>query len=294
MARHVSVESVKEYYAEVTSASAQMQSCLPIRDFMDALSAKMRGVKFLFRTSYEVYVYMDSCPYTLGYIGYADYGGGTFSRTHAAKYVVYSRTIVNGKFASGNENRNMLMSTNLNVAVRNALANLRPYDVADLAAIELHKLRNAYNKGGSDLRNQQAKAMRVLSECGSLATELRQLLANNHTFVNADFAAQAKVFVESTDHLDVLDTQQVRHVFVRVTEDWRGQVFQIQSIEPSRGAYVYDMQIVKSDGSSTETPVAEVSETILGRVSVLSMLNAEGYVAGVGMKLTEDMFYVQI
>jgi len=222
MLPHVTVDSVKVHYAEVTSASIQMASTAqPLRDFMDALSAKMRGIKFLYRLTHEVYVYVDSCPYTLGYIGYADYSGGQ-------KYAVFSRTIENRKFHSGNKARNMLLSTNLKVAVRNALAHLRPYSIADMAGVDADKLRHAYNTKGSDLRNDRAKAHRVLSDQTTLAAELRELIRNEYKFVHADFAEKARSYVEAFDHLTVLDSQETRHVFVRVTEDWRGQVFQLQ------------------------------------------------------------------
>lgn len=290
MANHTTVKQVKVYNPDdVTSAHPWMtQNNVPtqLRDFMDALSAKMRGVKFLVRAAHEVYVYMDSCPYTLGYIGYADYSGGR-------KYAIYSRTIENGKFRPGNKARNMLMSTNIAVAVRNALTHLRPYSIAELAAADIDKLRAAHNTLGNDLRNQKEKARRFLIEQLALTTELRELVRNGHKFVDATFADEAVAFVEAGDHLRVMDSQETRHVFVRVTEDWRGQVFQMQNLAPCKGAYAYEMQIDKT-AEHTEAPIAEVPEIILGRVSVLSMLGMEGYVAGVGMKLTESTFYVQL
>lgn len=285
--KHVSVASVKVSYAEVTSASTQMvASPQHLRDFMDALTAKMRGVKFLYRQQHEVYVYMDSCPYTLGYIGYADYSGGV-------KYAVFSRTIENRKFNSGKQAYNMLGSINIDVAVRNALTHLRPYSVAEMAAVDIERLRLSYNMKGSDLRNSRSKSHRILSDHTALAAELRELLRSGYKFDHADFAAQAAAYVEVSDHLHVMEMQETRHFFVRVLEDWRGQVFQVQALEPTKGSYAMDMQVAK-DFPSTDTPVAEVNEGVLGKVSVLSMLSENGYVAGVGMKLTEDTFYVQL
>lgn len=285
--KHVSVASVKVSYAEVTSATTQMGGAPQhLRDFMDALTAKMRGVKFLYRQQHEVYVYMDSCPYTLGYIGYADYSGGI-------KYAVFSRTIENRKFNSGKQAYNMLVSINIDVAVRNALAHLRPYSVAEMAAVDIERLRLSYNMKGSDLRNSRSKSHRVLSDHTALAAELRELLRSGYKFGHADFAAQAAAYVEASDHLNVMEMQETRHFFVRVVEDWRGQVFQIQALEPTKSSYAMDMRVDK-DFPCTDTPVAEVNESVLGRVSVLSMLSEHGYVAGVGMKLTEDTFYVQL
>lgn len=285
--KHVSVASVKVSYAEVTSASIQMVSSpQQLRDFMDALTAKMRGVKFLYRQQHEVYVYMDSCPYTLGYIGYADYSGGV-------KYAVFSRTIENRKFNSGKQAYNMLVSINIDVAVRNALANLRPYSVTEMASVDIEKLRVAYNMKGSDLRNSRSKSHRILSDHTALAAELRELLRNGYKFGHADFAEQAAAYVEVSDHLHVMEMQETRHFFVRVVEDWRGQVFQVQALDHIKGSYAMDMRVAK-DFPCTDTPVAEVNEGIFGKVSVLSMLSADGYVAGVGMKLTEDTFYVQL
>jgi hypothetical protein len=257
-----------------------------LREFMAELRVKMPWLKFLSRSRNEVYVYTDTCPYALGFIGYADYSAGE-------KYMVYSRTIENNKFSSTNRQHNMLLSSNIGVAVRNARTHLRVYSTTELAARNMGELSTCITDANATMRNQLSSSRRFVTDGISLLLELRNLVESGHVFSQPGFDKEVRRFIEAADHMNAAEQQELHHVYVYVTEDWRGQVFNMQRMKPCKGSYAGTMR-VDTNHPPTDLPVAEVDPLILGRVSVLSMLDDKSYVAGVGMRITEDSFYVQV
>ena len=117
------------------------------KDMLDNEATKLAArvckelrVKMHPRNSASCWIYREDCPYILGWVGFGDYrdgGDGT------PMYVVQARTIVNGKYAEYSKQYFMKMSTNFDVAVRNAKKFIRMMSPQELAGTRLRDASNA-------------------------------------------------------------------------------------------------------------------------------------------------------
>ena len=124
--RKVDLEQQQEARDNLASNSA-------LQAFMAEVRKAFRGILFtpVVGDKGRVYVHMPNDPYILGWIGYGDFQ--TTVSADQKSYTVYSKNIMNMKYADYNDQHYMAMSVNLSTAVRNAKKYLRPLTTKDMA-----------------------------------------------------------------------------------------------------------------------------------------------------------------
>lgn len=251
--------------------------------FLVEVQKVMPHLRFAYRRSYEVHAYMNGCPYTLGILGFD---------TNESRYYVRARDIENNKYSSGKPEHSTLWSKDRKVALRNAKKFLRPYTLAELATVEGSTARSQINEVRQKSSTLANKLRNQLQSIPQLMVEMRHLVESGHTFLQPEFDATVREWIKVQAEVDSAAGDVKRFAFVHVTSDWLGQVLKVQRMEPIKGSYIYTLRPDHNTPSET-VPIGEADETIVGRISVLSILTPGTYVEGVGYRATEEMFYVE-
>ncbi len=266
-----------------------------VTPFAERVCKELR-VKMHPRDARSYWIYRDDCPYCLGWVAYGDYRDGGDGTN---MYVVQARTIVNGKYAEYSKQYFMKMSTNVDVAVRNAKKFLRMMSPQEIAGTRLRDASNAVDgvvdaarTEFTEIRNKVIDVETSLyssrTNTGSaLLNELRHLMNSNHEFIDADFGQNLTTFFTKQDELTALQNRTVPMWFVRVYERMGQQMFDVLTIDNAESTYNAQM----SDDVSRYT-ADDLPEEIMQKLSVLNILSKDDYVDDVGFSAGEGMFYV--
>lgn len=265
--------------------------CFAVMELRDKIKQSVRGLQFIERNKKSLYIYRDDCPFVLGWIGYGDFrqgGDGT------EMYVVHARTIQNGKYADYNDQHFMKMSTNIDTALKNVKTYIRPYNPVEMAKMHMRDVSSAIGEVSgavtSKLRDIQGSIVDVRSygdnSTSRLFTELKHLLTTNHEFVDPSFRTALTDYFAAVEEEKQYKGRSVPMWFVRVYERLGTQTFEVVSIDNAENFY-------PNIGEERSTYNADtLPEDIMGKLSVLNILNDEQYVDDVGYRAGEGMFYV--
>jgi hypothetical protein len=237
----------------------------------------------------EFFAYMDDFPFDIGRIGYGENGVKSGDNT----YAVYSRKIQNAKYATHRDQHHMVMTTDVVKAVKNARKHLVPYTTRELAQAfyeplhekvshVLSKVKSSMHDGAREIVNNR---MAILQEVAFLkkqgveftTPEFRDLAGRVDQLI-ADYAEQ--------------DKRQVSALFVRfkqVGDDTYVDVQEVMNVREIR----WDVKMNTTGSLSTTYPLNELPQDIAEQVSVLSILENDGYVSNVGMKIDDTTFWVE-
>ncbi len=310
----------KEYIKLVSELPNDFSSELTIEkrtselhEFMRQVKRGMRGVKFAPRTTESMWVFYPNDLYALGWIAFADYRE---SGDMGDCYVVGSRNITNDKYAIYNDQHRMKMSSNLGVAVKNALKHLRPWSIAEIAlsvhsstktAIDHAKRR--LNEPLFDLHKKIFdEATYTVAQCHILASYKQELLAfaeRDADFVDQNLKSNLLEFIKVRKEVEELndpddmsrgDTKYRVNIFVYVHEDTHGRqrVSTIPCVLSNRRA---DSHSFITSEVHTYFSESEVPEDIMSKLAVLQLnqRTPEGdlnYVVNVGVNHGNGCFHV--
>lgn len=268
-----------------------------VTPFAERVCRELR-VKMQPRDARSYWIYRDDCPYCLGWVAYGDYRDGGDGTN---MYVVQARTIVNGKYAEYSKQYFMKMSTNVDVAVRNAKKFLRMMSPQEIAGTRLRDALNAVDSVVDAARNEFTEIRNKVIDVetslyssrtnvgSALLNELRHLINSNHEFVDADFSQNLTAFFTKQDELTALQNRTVPMWFVRVYERMGQQMFDVLTIDKADRFSTYNAEM--SDDVSRYT-ADTLPEEIMQKLSVLNILSKDDYVDDVGFSAGEGMFYV--
>ena len=253
------------------------------------VSEAFRGVSFAKMGQNRLWVYYPDEPYPMGYIGYGDF------RTEVTgddQYIVGSRTITNDKYGSHQDQHNMKMTVNVETAMRNARRFLRNFSPQEMAKSKLNTVCNQSQDSLSCAGNAYRNKMRELfdhesSRSNKMLTELRNLVDTGHEFVDASFGSELHAMFELLDNQKALKDKPIHMYFVRVFEKFGKQTFDVGTIDNVQKS---SWQAEMSNEFKRYTD--DLPEEIMGKLSVLTMVENDSYVDDVGYRAAEGMFYV--
>ena len=190
----------------------------------------------------------------------------------------------------------MAMSINLSTAVRNAKKYLRPLTTKDMALDEWteadmrRKSRDTKSKLGGELGARQSDLLARYNRQKNLDHNpmleyMRTLVTVGHEFTNKELESDLlSYFALEKEHNEVKN-KEVDVDYVRVYEKYGKQVVDIVPlIRKEHG---------RSDlGNLTTYDKDKVPEDIVGKVSMLSMVDNGHWVDDVGYRVDATMFYV--
>ena len=298
MRNYYSNVKVSEIFKDITLEDQQkyrdnLASQTEIQGFMKELRKAFRGVVFTPQGDMrKVYMHMPNDPYVMGYIGYGDFQ--TTVKAMQSSYVVSSRHIMNMKYADHNDQYYMAMSINLDTAVRNAKKYLRPLTTKDMALDEHNDMQrkstdtesrasNAKNTAQSDLLARSNREKKI--EYNPMLEYMRTLVKVGHEFTDKELESNLLTYFKLEDEHKVLLDKGINVSYVRIYEKYGKQVFDVAPII-SKDRYSHIV------GDITPYGKADVPEDIVGKVSMLSMVDNGHWVDDVGYRVDATMFYV--
>ena len=267
-----------------------------VLDMASDLKDAVRGLHTARRCDSSVYVYRPQDTYVMGWICYQDHMlGGDGKR----RYSVFSPNIRNSRYHHG-QRKHMSSSLQRAKGVKNAMKYLRPLTVLQVLAQaqggfydKLAAVKDAAGAAYSKVVNTKEFSLFPMSTYrmqnpAALQVELQAALNSGYKFLNkgleADLRASFSALDEFTDSKQLTDR---KHTFVEaytVGDSTRFRGF--NNVGNSRGLLGLD------EGAAFDYAQEELPESILEGISVLSMVEAGHYVAGVGIKRADNMFYL--
>ena len=280
--------------AQQKVATDYLASQSAMQEFMQELRKAFRGVLFTPcpQDKRRTYMHMPNDPYVMGYIGYGDFQ--TTAKAMQSSYVVSSRHIMNYKYADYNDQYYMAMSINISTAVRNAKKYLRPLTTKDMALDEHNDMQrksndtesrasNAKNTAQSDLLARSNREKKI--EYNPMLEYMRTLVKVGHEFTDKELESNLLTYFKLEDEHKVLLDKGINVSYVRIYEKYGKQVFDVAPII-SKDRYSHIV------GDITPYGKADVPEDIVGKVSMLSMVDNGHWVDDVGYRVDATMFYV--
>ena len=267
-----------------------------MQEFMQELRKAFRGVLFTPcpQDKRRTYMHMPNDPYVMGYIGYGDFL--TTAKAMQSSYVVSSRHIMNYKYADYNDQYYMAMSINLPTAVRNAKRYLRPLTTKDMALDEWtegdmrRKSKNTKsamdvkrNNTLSDLLAKNNREKKI--EYNPMLEYMRTLVKVGHEFTDKELESDLLSYFKLEEDANAISSDGVDVDYVRVYEKYGKQVFDVVPL--------IRKEYGRSDlGNIITYDKDKVPEDVMGKVSVLSMVENKHWVDDVGYRVDATMFYV--
>lgn len=268
-----------------------------VADFAADVKRAARGIRTAVRDRDTSWVYRDGDPYVMGWVGYVSFTG----RGKKA-YGVYSPNITNNKY-SGGIRTNMVFSEQRDKAVKNALKHLRPLSLNQTIAMSRDKC--GYSASGMHRRVRESvdKASRTIAKgiFGTyqhyrkspppLQVELMHLVDSGYQFMNPEVGETLRTIFGGLRELAALDNKSSEYTVVIAVEHAGGTRFHIVPDHDVTGFLfnhtdpVPDNHVVYSQ--------ADLPEDIAGKLAVLSMVDADYYVEGVGYKASSRVYYLR-
>jgi len=287
--KKIDVEQQKE-------ARDYLASQRELQEFMAEIRKSFRGVLFTQDAGDKrrVYVHMPNDPYVMGYIGYGDFL--TTAKAMQSSYVISSRHIMNYKYADHNDQHYMAMSINLSTAVRNAKKYLRPLTTKDMALdqqTESDMRRKSKDtksamevKRNNALSDLLAKSNRTLNiEYNPMLEYMRTLVTVGHEFTDKELESNLLSYFALEKDVKAFSGNDIDVDYVRIYEKYGKQVFDVVPL-------IREDSYRSALGNLTTYDKDKVPEDVMGKVSVLSMVENEHWVDDVGYRVDATMFYV--
>ena len=269
---------------------------LDVQMMADALTKKVRGYKTAPKSWESIWVYRPQDTYAMGWVRYADvFEGGTGDKRHA----VYSPNIQNGKYSYG-DNCFMSSALHFNKGLLNACKYLRP----PTAKQALQQVQRDFARGVSrSLDEVKTKAQKITNKIDTdvfgrtrlntapLKRELANILKSDYEFLDKELEVQLTEAFEAVKELhDGRDIHDRDHTFIEVIQAQGANLYRgFKRVSQSYSLFRHD--------DSAENKIVytqeELPENLLGAMSVLSMVEEDQYVAGVGYRAGANMFYIK-
>ena len=269
--------------------------------FVERLRAQYRGCKFGVnrecKTAWsaghlvynDVWLMMPGQAYALARVGYGDYspsGSGT------SMFMVHSRTIENEKYRVGSEQYNMVMSSDIERAFKNAKKHVRMYSPVEYASLTAKEFVSHVESDSDTVRNDWMRARGQVKDNDNLYKELKHLMECGHKFLSDEFAGLVTNWIDTAKAWSVEKNRKVPAYFVHVSVVRDQQLFEVIEIDDAKGPLGNYSQ-TWADAKPQRFAADDIPEDIMGKLSVLSLLEPGGYSAGVGKRVDEAMFWVE-
>jgi len=264
------------------------------QEFMDALQAKNPTLKFgitddcakqlkngliVYR---DVWVYRETDVYALGRIGviYKDYDS-------APTYTVYSRLVEHKRIKKDNWAAHVVKKKDLKGAVKLAITKLPPYTPLELAQKSFPDFAWSYKRVINQAEQHLRTLMYSLVEPEArtdLAVELRALADAGYLFKTSRFRTISKTIAEASEDFAAKKSTKTNAAYVRVAANDHVVITPVEDIADTQ----------KWLPSTYHTDKSNIPEEIVEKVTLLSMVNVESRVAGVGKRVADSLFWVEL
>jgi len=231
----------------------------------------------------EVHAVVNDSPYSTARIGYGKYRGQKGDR----HYMVDSRGISNEKYMTGREQYSMKLASKLEVAVKNAVANMIPHTPGEIAKLTYEKYTERSVKAGQSKANKLPALMNAVSH-SALLNEIRALHAQGATFITPEFQAIVDNMDEAVSLANEERSKRIDATLVHFTQR-SGRIIArcVTCNDIRRHTTMYTVP------NSEDFEMDAIPPYIAEKVAVLQTLERGNHVDGVGMKVIDTLYWVE-
>lgn len=269
-------------------------------DMAHELTQKVRGIQVAPRTSASMWVYRPQDTYAMAYIGYLNV---TETGEQKERYAVFSPNIQNGRYNYG-ERQHMASSLHRAKGVITAAKYIRPLTIKQVLeftqgdfASALYDTKTAAHINVAKVTQQidcklfALERLRKKSDTTPLQDELQRILNSDYVFVDKELEAQLyAAFAAVAEHEESKQLHDAKHTFIEVIEAHGKNTFRgFAEVGDERSLY----RLADTKENLFCFTQEELSERLMGAMSVLTMVEPGKYVSGVGYRAARNMFYVK-
>jgi hypothetical protein len=177
--------------------------------------------------------------------------------------------------------------------IKNARAHIRRFTATDYALANKKAITKSLYHTESDLTDKLNEARRATTNrnISELIEELKHLLTIDHTFLSGSFREKVLHLIQLEDEYKAETNRDVPGCFVFVGELRGEQTFEVVHVPNMKNE-----EYMKNKFLSTVIPqqykADTLPENIMGKLSVLSIMEEGNYVKSVGQRTHETMFWV--
>lgn len=280
------------------------QQPMGLLDFAHKLTQQMKGYKVSVSKMHNMlYVYREGDNYVMGIIGYGDFqtnGDGD------DRYAVWSPNIKNMKYSHGLQ-QNMSLALKQDKAVKNAMKYLRPLTVEQTMKLSLRQCHRAAQEVVSKIRDNTGELRRELvnnffdtstysaPKPNPLQRELKHLVESGYEFLDKDLGDKLHKMFGGLKELEAA-RQVVDNTFTfveAIVSPTGRQMFRVHTDVDASTHYSITRSVSELPDNTSVYDQHNLPDELAGKLSVLSMLELEGYVEGVGYRAADNVFYVR-
>ena len=269
--------------------------------FASSLATQMRGIKFAHKDYRSLFVFMEGELMCMGWIGYGDYQVTT--TPDDLSYVVYSRHIDNQKYSFDSEQHYMKQSINESTAIKNCKKYLRNYNTIEMADLDLSKVKASATKKvvkmSNDAESEIGKVLdvnRYRPQNSPLFNTMRHVLNSGIELPDKEFKDKLVNMFKVYDEFLANKGNKVSMMYVKVYERLGKRSFDVCELgRVATGANEERSLNYHALKEKTLTKYDDdtLPEYVLGKISVLSMIDKGTYVDDVGYRGSVDnTFYI--
>ena len=235
----------------------------------------------------EVWIYKDNERYARGRIGY---GGFRVDNDVEGVYMVYDRTIKNNKYRPDRVQHHMMLTTDLKSALKHAYKYLKPYHIMEVAELDRDKFCDSLQQVVHHKYNLAKAFFEDKLTTDNILRELRNMIIAGHKFSPEGFHDNLVTYFSKED--DFLAAKQKNtkayYVFIRAGEDNESYADIIEATDVARSSYQK-----ATYANPTTVKMENIPVDIAGKLAVINMLEPKHYCEGVGMKISNEAFWVE-
>ena len=298
---HITIDGIpveKELYDFATEVRKAFRDCKfgiidkPAREVhYKNVWSEVNGEHIMLSTMYvnQLAVYYPNSRFVMGVIGY---GGFYNSSSNSDKvYRVQSRNITNERYNMESDNYNAVLSKNLATAVKAAKKHMRDFTTAEVAKAYVEDFITEVNRERWQISNVVGEQRRSIAESPEVIAEFAYLLKSGHVFRSESLREKISSLLEATDALGEFNSTTVPAVFVAVSDYLGEQVFDLIDMPNCRqvnSTMPIDSQSVR------RLKQEDMSEEVLGKIAVLSMMDDGHYISGVGKRMNATTYWIML
>jgi hypothetical protein len=181
----------------------------------------------------------------------------------------------------------------LEKAVKNARKHLVPYTTRELAQVFYEPLHEKVSKVLDDVKTKAHNGARdIVNNRMAILQEIEFLKKQGVQFVTPEFRELSENIEQLLGDYREQEARKVSAVFVRFKQIGDTTYADLQEVHNVREIR-WDVKMNTTDAQAISCSADELPQDIAGQVAVLNILENEGYVAGVGMKIDDKTYWVE-
>lgn len=261
-----------------------------LASFVTSLRAVNKTLKFSPRRGNvhmcdQLYVYSDAHDYVFGEIGHGDYrirGSGEY------KFMVASRKIDHDKIGRGHEQQHMALSISLAQGIKNACKFLVPHTLEEIAAMSFSPFSSALRNARGEVINTARSFVDKCYNWRVIDTELRHLIRSGAQFVTPEFQAAAAEFIRADAEATEIKQRKVLGQYVQFRE-----IAGVMRVNILTYNSDWSDSYLMGEANSNQIVASDLPEDLQGKIAMLSMVEKNAHIPGVGMKVSDKAFWIE-